>query len=160
MENTLKSISGAPNNESHPVCDSQTSGAQAQVTQRDYLQLLLAQERRLENLEKENRKLLAERDVLNEKLKAQLQIVARLQSDQTSVKQIRSKADNHSTQLDELPMIDAAEFQPIQEIEQESVLTQSYKVVSGTTSALGSSLGSSMKISATWCGKKVASILT
>lgn len=160
MENSLNPISGAPDKENRLENDSQVSGAtpgaHAQLTQRDYLQLLLAQERRLENLEQENRKLLVERDVLNEKLQAQLQIVAALQSDNKSVKQLKPKVDRRSTHIDELPMIDAAEFQPLQDIAHESVLTQSYKVVSGTTSALGNS----MKTSATWCGKKVVSILT
>ena len=135
--------------------------AASSVPQRDYLQLMLVQLRRVENLEQENRKLLAERDVLNEKYQEQLQIVTALKAEKIlgrSSKQgmNKSRVKSSKTQaLKELPAIDAAEFQPLQD-QSDTGLTQGYKAIANTTAALGSSV----KSSASWCGKKVVAILT
>jgi len=120
----------------------------------------------VEDLEQENRKLLAERDVLNEKYQEQLKIVTALKTEkvrnhrgpQTSKKN-QGRSLSKTTAIHELPEIDAAEFQPVQE-ESESGLAQSYKVVADTTAALGNAVGNSVKSSASWCGKKVVAILT
>ena len=136
---------------------------QSPVSQRDYLQLMLVQLRRVEDLEQENRKLLAERDVLNEKYQEQLKIVtslkaekARVRSSKKSSSARKAKTSTQTSNIDELPAIDAAEFQPVQDMSTDNGLTQGYKVVADTTAALGSSF----KSSASWCGKKVVSILT
>ena len=136
---------------------------QSPVSQRDYLQLMLVQLRRVEDLEQENRKLLAERDVLNEKYQEQLKIVtslkvekARVRSSKKSTNSSTAKSSPQTSNIDELPAIDAAEFQPLQDMSTNNGLTQGYKVVADTTAALGNSF----KSSASWCGKKVVSILT
>lgn len=125
---------------------------QRQVSQRDYLQLLLAQNRRLENLEQENRKLLAERDVLNEKYQAQLQIVKALKSEGVNTEaQVGPSVLRlpEATADKELPMIDAAEFQPVQEQPQGSRLQKSASAVTTT-----------VKSSAARCGRKFLAIMT
>ena len=133
---------------------------QSPVSQRDYLRLMLVQLRRVEDLEQENRKLLAERDVLNEKYQEQLKIVTSLKAEKARVrsskKSSNARTSKSSSNIDELPAIDAAEFQPLQDMSTNNGLTQRYKVVADTTAALGNSF----KSSASWCGKKVVSILT
>lgn len=161
----------------HPAAGSHGS----QATQRDYLQLLLAQERRLDNLEQENRKLLTERDVLNEKYQAQLQLVEALtvlqgvdankpaatkaaskpvQRDikkRAPLKNVRPKNTSQtSVTIEELPMIDASEFQPAQPVLVESVVDKGRKAVTDVTTVTASTV----KTSAVWCGKKIVSILT
>jgi len=121
---------------------------------------MLVQLRRVEDLEQENRKLLAERDVLNEKYQEQLKIVTALKAEKARVrsskKSTNAKSSPQTSSIDELPAIDAAEFQPVQDTSTNNGLTQGYKVVADTTAALGNSF----KSSASWCGKKVVSILT
>ena len=132
--------------------------SQSPVPQREYLQLLLAQLRRVEDLEQENRKLLAERGVMNEKYQAQLKIVAALKAENTNRHvSINGKLESMSqTAIDELPEINAAEFQPAQETANNTGIAQGYKAITNTTAALGSSV----KSSAGWCGRKVVAILT
>ena len=132
--------------------------SQSPVPQREYLQLLLAQLRRMEDLEQENRKLLAEREVMNEKYQAQLKIVAALKAENTNRHvSINGKLESMSqTAIDELREIDAAEFQPVQETANNTGIAQGYKAITNTTAALGSSV----KSSAGWCGRKVVAILT
>ena len=96
---------------------------QSPVSQRDYLHLMLVQLRRVEDLEQENRKLLAERDVLNEKYQEQLKIVtslkvekARVRSSKKSTNAGTAKSSSQNSNIDELPAIDAAEIQPLQDM--------------------------------------------
>jgi len=109
----------------------------------------------------ENRKLLSERDVLNEKYQEQLRIVEVLQSEKSlhcSLEQTSSENQRkvQTSSIDELPAIDASEFRPLRDQSGNGGLTQGYKVVAETTAALSSTV----KSSASWCGKKVVSILT
>ena len=131
------------------------------IPQTDYVQLMMLQLHRLENLERENRKLLAERDLLREKYYEQLQIVETLKSekapDHGSTYPSNKGSSTSSPQMpaiEDLPAIDPAEFRPLRS--NENVLTRACKLVAGTPAALGGSVKSSVS----WCGKKVISILT
>jgi len=123
------------------------------VSQKDYIQLLLVQERRLENLQMENRKLASERDFLNEKYQAQLQInkASKLQSHANL-----AAGEEQAGELDELPMIDASEFQPVKE---QPVLSQRQQLQLNVSEKL-EPVTSAAKATSLWCGRKLFALLT
>jgi len=90
------------------------SNPRAVESQRDeFLQLLLASEKRTQKLEATVSGLTAERDQLQQQCQQQALLIDSLQGGSAS----SAQTSNHdSSPVDELPMIDASEFQPVVDI--------------------------------------------
>ncbi len=128
--------------------------------QSDYLKLLWSQERRVESLKRDNRELTSERDLLQRRCAAQLEVIDALKAGRNVVRMPVSSSNDgarkRSIQLEDMPEFDAAEFQPIDDAPYVSILEKLSRPILNSFKSLSAAL----KLSGVWMAKKIFAILT